>query len=195
MVGSGGNVYVTTKDNGLMRSTNGGASWLKVLGAGINGGAVDQAADIEIASNGDIYCSLGLFSNTAASTDGIYKSTNGGNAWVKLAGGLPVAGFQRIELAVAPSNPNRLFAMFQHDVNLNCSGIYRSDDAGVTWVALGLPVAVGMANFCNGQAFYNLIAAVDPNDDDRVFVGGIDLFFLTMREEPGPRLPNGMEQG
>src|SRR5258708_3787806 len=43
---------------------------------------------------------------------GLYKSTDGGDTWKKLAGGLPaddVVG--RIGIAVAPSNPNRLWAM------------------------------------------------------------------------------------
>ncbi|MEZ4685120.1 MAG: fibronectin type III domain-containing protein [Bacteroidia bacterium] len=169
VVASNGNVFATTRDGGLQRSTDGGASWTKVLGSGTGGGATNRAADVEIASNGDIYCSLGIFT-----TDGIYKSTNGGTSWTKLAGGLPTSGYHRIELAPAPSNSSRVYAVFQ-GTNYDCSGIYRTDNGGSSWTSLPVPSAFGMTNYCRGQAWYDLIAAVDPNNANRVFIGGIDI--------------------
>lgn len=170
VINSSGTIFAATRAGGLQRSTNGGTSWTKVLGNATGGGADDQAADVEIASNGDIYCSLGIFS-----TDGIYKSTDNGATWTKQAGGLPAAGFERIELATAPSNSDRVYALFQDNMSYDCSGIYRTDNGGTTWTSLPVPSAFGMPNFCRGQGWYDLIAAVDPNDDDRVFIGGIDL--------------------
>jgi hypothetical protein len=170
VVASNGDVFACTRNNGLMRSTNGGSSWTKVLGSGTGGGGTNRAADIEIASNGDLYCSLGIFT-----TDGIYKSTNGGTSWTKLTGGgLPSSGYQRIELAPAPSNSARIYAVFQ-GTNYDCSGIYRSDDGGTSWTSLPVPSAFGMSNFCRGQAWYDLIAAVDPSNANRIFIGGIDI--------------------
>ncbi len=40
---------------------------------------------------------------------GLYKSTDGGDTWKQLTGGLPTDDFVgKIGIAVAPSNPNRL---------------------------------------------------------------------------------------
>jgi hypothetical protein len=169
LVNANGDVFACTRDGGVRRSTDGGSSWTEVLGAG-NGALYDRAADIERASNGDLYATIGLFQ-----TDGIYRSTNGGTSWTKLTGGgLPSSGYQRIELACAPSNASRVYAVFQ-GTNYDCSGIYRTDNAGSSWTSLPVPGAFGMSNFCRGQAWYDLICAVDPGNSSRVFIGGIDV--------------------
>src|SRR5207253_4660915 len=60
-----------------------------------------------------------------------YKSTDGGSTWRKLTGGLPTAKehLSRIGFGIAPSDPNRLYAL----VDADNGGIYRSDDAGEHW--------------------------------------------------------------
>src|SRR3982074_3700084 len=64
--------------------------------------------------------------------NGIYKSTDGGRSWSHrgLSDGQQIA-----ELAVDPRDPNRLFAaVLGHPYGPNSErGIYRSEDAGVTW--------------------------------------------------------------
>jgi photosystem II stability/assembly factor-like uncharacterized protein len=60
---------------------------------------------------------------------GIFKSTDGGSTWKPLVNGLP-PGLTEAELAIAPSQPSRLYATV--DVGGN-GGIYRSDDAGASW--------------------------------------------------------------
>lgn len=168
IVTSNSTVIVSTRNNGVQRSTDGGNTWSKVLGSGVTA-ATNRAADLEIAANGDIYCSMGLFS-----TDGIYKSTDDGVTWSKLTASLPTSGYYRIELACAPSNANTVYAVYC-GTNYDCSGIYRTDNAGGSWSSLPVPSAFGMSNFCRGQAWYDLICAVDPNNAARVYIGGIDL--------------------
>jgi len=154
---------------GLRRSTDGGATWTKVLGSGATA-TTDRIADIELAANGDLYATTGIFT-----TDGIYKSTNNGTNWTKLAGGLPTSGYQRIEIACAPSNSSRVYALFQSSTDNTCNGIYRTSDGGTTWTSLTVPTVTGGRNLASSQAWYDLIAAVDPNNADRVIVGGLDL--------------------
>lgn len=117
-------IFVATL-HGLYRSTNGGTSFTKVLYhsdvPGNNGGgasAVDEPAfnavsDIEIAANGDVYVSMGILQ-----TDGVFKATFNGTStgnsgsWVKLGGGLPTTGYERIELACAPSSAATVYAVY-----------------------------------------------------------------------------------
>ncbi|UOQ54293.1 T9SS type A sorting domain-containing protein [Hymenobacter cellulosivorans] len=168
-----GDVYAATRA-GLMRSTDGGTSWTKVLGAG-TGAVADRVADIEIGADNKIYVGMGI-----QATDAIYRSTSGdAGSWVNLNAqtnsGLPTTGYERIELACAPSNANRVYAMFQStsDALLN---IYRSDDGGATWVTLNKPRWENSDDFTRGQAWYDLSIGVAPNDANKIYIGGVDLF-------------------
>src|SRR2546430_2350142 len=63
---------------------------------------------------------------------GIYKSADGGSTWRPLTRGLPAGaeGPGRIQLAIAPSDPRRLYAAA---AARGQSGLYRSDDGGESW--------------------------------------------------------------
>lgn len=173
VVTANGDLFACTRHAGVQRSTDGGLSWTKVLGAGVNGGLHDVAADLELAANGDLWAGLGLIFSPGA----LYHSTDGGNTWSQAL--LPGGSFQRIEVACAPSDPDRVYALTQHPTTRACRNIFRSDDGGLSWTATTNPNIVhpgpDTTNFCRSQAWYDLIAAVDPNDPDRIFIGGIDL--------------------
>lgn len=167
---STGEVYAATR-SGLWRSQNAGSTWSLVLS-----GAATRVADVEIGTDNTVYAALGIFS-----TDGIYRSTTGNaGSWTKLntlaGSGLPTTGYQRIELACAPSDANRLYAVFQATTGTALLNIYRSTDKGTTWVAMGRPGG-GTNDYTNGQAWYNLAISVSPSDPNAVFVGGLDLWF------------------
>ena len=173
-VASNGHVFAATRNSGIQKSTDGGNTWTKVLGSGA-GGMTNTAADVEIAANGDIYCALGIMT-----TDGIYKSTDGGNTFTKLTSGLPSSGYTRIELACAPSDANRVYAILNGSNN-DALGIYRSINGGSNWTAVANPTisGYGTSNFCRSQGWYNLTMAVDPQNAGNVFIGGIDLLKST----------------
>ncbi len=174
-----GDVYAATR-NGLFRSTNGGSSWTKVLGNG-TGATSDAIADIEIAADNTIYVAIGLFS-----TDGIYKSASGNSgSWTKLntgANGFPTTGFSRIKIACAPSNAQVLYAVTQSTATNGVGAVYQSVNGGTSWTTRTNPVdadgGIG-ADFTRSQAWYDLSMAVDPNNSNTVFIGGIDLFKTT----------------
>ncbi len=175
-----GDVYASTRTNGVYRSQDGGSTWVQVLGAG-NGSSTDRAADLEFGADNTIFASMGIFT-----TDGIYRSSTGdAGDWTKLntgGSGFPTSGFHRIELATAPSDANYLYAITQHSSNYGVEDIYRSTNKGTNWSARNVPVdddpGIG-SDFTRSQAWYDLIGAVDPNDRDNLFVGGIDLFKST----------------
>jgi PKD repeat protein len=147
-----------------------------VLGAG-TGASNDAVSDLEITSNNVLIAAIGMFS-----TDGIYRSSTGAaGSWTKLnvaGSGFPTTGIQRIEVACAPSNANMIYAVTQNTTN-GAGGFYQSTDQGTTWTTRTLPTdadgGIG-ADFTRGQAWYDLALAVDPNNDNTLMVGGIDLF-------------------
>ena len=169
MVISKGRLFACTFDTGLMMSDDGGESWTKSLGGG-NQGFSDRASQIELAANGDLYASMG-FRNTQ---DGIYKSTDNGNSWSYLTPS--VNGFSRIEIAVAPSDSNTVYAMYENDEG-SIDNIWRSYDGGSSWTAFDIPEAYNMDNFARNQAWYDMAINVHPTDADKVMVGAVDLFY------------------
>ena len=109
-----GHPYGPNEERGIFRSTDGGQSFQKVLYKDENTGGKDVDID---PSNPDIVYAVmwearqGPWENGAwgGSGGGIFKSTDGGNTWKQLTNGLPEP-FGQAELAIAPSNPKRLYA-------------------------------------------------------------------------------------
>ncbi len=174
-----GDVYAGTR-SGVFRSQNGGTSWSKVLGSGA-GASSNRVSDLEIGADNAIYAALGLFQ-----TDGVYKSVTGNNGgWTKLntgGNGFPTTGFSRIEIACAPSNANVIYAVTQQNPGYGAGALYHSTNGGATWTARSTPTdadpGIG-SDFTRSQAWYDLTLAVDPNNQNRIFVGGIDIFKST----------------
>jgi hypothetical protein len=169
-----GHVFVSTLDNGVNRSADGGATWVKVLGAGVAGGATNGNWRVQQVGN-VIY---------AAISSNVYKSTSNGDpgSWTGLAtanNGFPT-GLSRIEMAVAPSDANIIYLVGnQGGVG---SAVYKTTDGGVTWRATPRLSwrdgggAASATDFTRGQAWYDLSLAVSPTNPNVVYVGGVDLF-------------------
>lgn len=173
VVDATGAVFVSTSSAGLVRSLDGGNTWTTVLGLGTFSNQ-SEATDIELASNGDMYVALGIFSQGR-----VWKSMNRGDTWTQLNAGLPASGYDRVEIASAPSDPNRIYLLLQDGSTNQCEGIYRSNNAGVSFTSVNNPAAIGMSSFTRNQAWYDLICAVDPNDPNTLMIGGVDLLRST----------------
>lgn len=133
-----GHPYGPNTERGIYRSVNGGTTFERVLYKDENTGG----ADVVLSPNdpNTVYAVLwearqGPWENAAWSgaNSGLYKSTDGGATWTQLAGGLPTTadGLGRIGIGISPSDPRRLYITATAGAK---SGIYRSDDAGATWV-------------------------------------------------------------
>ena len=195
-----GKLYAANNERGIFRSRDGGRTWQKVLGDE-NVGAVEVVID---PSNSQIvYAGLWntrrppwfTYAPTNGAGGGIFKSTDGGSTWTQLTNGLPKQGIGRTGIAIAPTNPNRVYAIVdcllpeappQVEPPLNApvpqpapagarpsspppgqGGFFRSDDAGATWTRISADPALW------GRGWYFEKIAVDPTDADTVYVPNV----------------------
>jgi len=195
-----GKLYAANKERGIFRSRDGGRSWQKVLGDD-NVGAVEVV--IDPANSQILYAGLWntrrppwfTYAPTNGPGGGIFKSVDGGSTWTQLTAGLPKAGIGRTGIAIAPTNPNRVYAVVdclvpeapaQVEPPLGTpapqpapagarpsspppgqGGFFRSDDAGATWTRLSNDPALW------GRGWYFEKLAVDPTDPDTVYVPNV----------------------
>jgi len=166
-----GDPFAANPDRGVFRSKDGGKTWQKVLYISDTVGA----ADLELQPGNPNVLFACMWHGerkpwtiiSGAREGGIYKSSDGGDTWSKLGGGLPNELFGRANVAISASQPNRIYALIEAKPG---SGLYRSEDAGATW------------SLINGQGsiitrpFYYTTLGVDPNDSDVVFVGDENWF-------------------
>ncbi|QGW27747.1 T9SS type A sorting domain-containing protein [Phnomibacter ginsenosidimutans] len=189
-----GNLYASLRNRtvtqavGIQKSVDGGASWTQVLGAPVQG-PNSRGADLELAANGDMYASIGFFA-----TGRVYRSAqsihgiNTGNVgtWEDITPDpstnvVPIASatdaYDRIELAVSPSSSNLLYAIFEGNGTQNAAYIKQYDANTNTWTSKSVPTIIDQgsnSNFTRGQAWYDLIAAVDPLNSNSLYIGGVD---------------------
>jgi photosystem II stability/assembly factor-like uncharacterized protein len=133
-----GHQYGPNAERGVFKTTDGGKTWSKVLYKDENTGAISLAMDAEHPDT--LYAALwqtrrppwNTYPPSNGPGSGLYKTTDGGKTWTQLSSGLP-AKVGRIGLAIAPSNPSRVYAQVDTSANLALGGVYRSDDGGATW--------------------------------------------------------------
>ncbi len=157
---------------GIWRSLDAGASWAKLnTNTQVSVRCTDLVAD---PSNPDVmYAAFGLFS-----TDGIYKTTNGGTSWILINGSFPprTEKYVRISLAIAPSSPQTLYACIA-DSNYYTHSIQKTTNGGTSWFAVAKPMdPVGGGSHLGGQGWYNNVIAVHPTEPYILFTGGINVF-------------------
>ena len=166
-----GHPYGPNEERGLYRSTDGGRTFQRVWYRDINTGAIDVAFAVNDPNT--LYLATwearqGPWENGAwqGPGSGLFKSTDDGATWTSIMRGLPTfdEGLGRIGLAVAPSDPRRLYVTVDAGAR---SGIYRSDDAGANWRKVSNDARVHN----RGSDFAEL--KVDPNNADIVYSGSI----------------------
>jgi photosystem II stability/assembly factor-like uncharacterized protein len=187
-----GQLYAANPERGVFRSRDGGRTWEKVLYKDENIGAVEVV--IDPTNSRVVYAGLWntrrppwfTYAPTNGPGGGIYKSTDSGSTWHQLTTGLPPAGIGRTGIAVAPSNPRRVYAVVDCLVPDPTApippptapgrppqpppgqgGVFRSDDAGATWRRVSADQALW------GRGWYFEKIAVDPKNADIVYVPNV----------------------
>ncbi len=173
-----GNLFGPSAPRGVFRSKDGGESWEHVLAVSDQTDAVDLSMD---PSNPRVlYAGMWAARRTPWSIDsgsmdgGIYRTTDGGDTWTRLEGGLPTdVMVGKTAVAVSPANPERVWALIEAADDRG--GMYRSDDAGDTWERVN-----GERKLLQ-RAWYYIHIYADPNDPDTVYALNTALYKSTDR--------------
>jgi photosystem II stability/assembly factor-like uncharacterized protein len=167
-VGALGHPYGPNAQRGVFRSLDGGRHWSKVLYVNRNTGTVDLA--FKPGDPDTLYAAMwqtrrppwSVYPPSNGPDSGLYVSHDGGNRWNRITGhGFP-AQPGRIGLAVAPSRPDRLYALA--DGPWDQAGLYRSDDGGRRWQHVSADPRIWQ------RCWYFCALTVDPLNADRLYV-------------------------
>ncbi len=175
---------ITAGTLGIWKSIDAGEIWYPINDSLITDMEIDP-------SNSNIlYAAMGTKWNAYGSA-GILKSTDFGDTWTELNTGIPPKNaVSRMKIAVAPSNPNFIYALNVHTQTSGLHSIYMSSDAGNTWQLKSerdsIPNILGAyngdKNDQRGQGTYDLTLLVDPLDEKKIYTGGINIW---MSEDEG----------
>jgi photosystem II stability/assembly factor-like uncharacterized protein len=161
-VAAEGSVWGPGGDRGLYKTTDGGATWKKVLDISIHTGVNSVIIDprdprIMYASSEQrrrhVFTKIGGGPESA-----IYKSTDGGETWRKLTSGLPGGHVGGMGLAVSPVNPDYVYAIIEAEGETG--GFFRSMNRGETWEK--------MSDHSSSGQYFNEIYC-DPKDVNKVY--------------------------
>lgn len=176
---AGGDWFARGTARGIYRTTDGGATWQQVLFVADDTGGID--VEIDPADPDRVFAAMWERSaegdrwTIGGPDSGVWRSLDGGDTWSRLSNGLPSAPMGRIGLAIAPSDPNVVFALVI-DPNGLFMGLYRSLDGGDTWARRdGSSVADWFGSF----GYYFGQVRVDPSDADTVYLMDIRLLRST----------------
>jgi len=148
------NIIHLASDRGYLQSTDGGSSWTVRIGS-------TWCTDLAISPPAPSTVFAAMHS------DGIYKSTDDGTSWIKLANGLPASGFARINMAISPSDTNVIYASFVANSGA-LYGMYKTTDAGHSWH--NLP---NTPNYLYYMGSYCNCIIVHPTNTDICYAGGV----------------------
>ena len=180
-----GPLHTRSPDRGVYRTRDGGRTWEKVLYLDDQTGVIEMVMDprdpnvIYAASYDKERVAWRLEQGGPGS--GIHKTSDGGDTWTRLEGGLPTGKIGRIGLDVHRANPDIVYALFENlnprpeglpqpnPVGGGMGEVYRSDDGGATWrLTHDRQINVG------GKAPYSFNwLKVDPENPDRVWVSSV----------------------
>ncbi|HEX7325699.1 MAG TPA: hypothetical protein VF292_10150 [Rhodanobacteraceae bacterium] len=171
-----GHVWGPNPQRGVYKTTDGGKTWKKILFVNDQSGGLTLAMDP--ADPNTLYATTWqmmrrhwTFSSGGPGSR-IYKTTDGGATWANIThnSGLPTGIFGKVGIALAPSNPNVLYALIQANYKGEPGGLFRSDNAGQTWKL------VNTDNQITQRAFYYMRVYVDPKDPNTIYLPNVSVF-------------------
>jgi photosystem II stability/assembly factor-like uncharacterized protein len=166
-----GHAFGPNEERGVYRTTDGGATWKKVLGKDENTGAIDVVFDPH--NPNTLFAALyqvrrqPWFFSSGGEGSGLYRSMDGGDTWQHLEGhGLPEGVLGRIGVTVSGADSDRVYAI----IEAKEGGIFRSSDGGDSWEKINDDLRFRQ------RAWYFSKIYADPRALDTLYVLNTGLF-------------------
>ncbi len=171
-VAATGSLYGPGGDRGVYRTTDAGRTWKRVLFVDEATGAIDlvmSPTDSKV-----LFAATYQRQRTTCCMNGggpgsaLHVSRDGGETWKPVEGGFPTGSLGRVAVDIAPSNTNIMYALVEAPLSAGegQQGLWRSDDAGVTWKK---------SNSANPRPMYFSHLRIDPTNPEHVYYGGVGL--------------------
>ena len=165
-VGAIGSPWGDHEERGVYKTTDGGASWQKILyvnqATGVGDMVMDPSNPDKILVNMWQHRREPWFFTSGGPGSGLYITVDGGKNWVKQTtekNGLPEGELGRMGLAFATNNPDRVYAL----IEAKKSGLYQSNDGGFNWVLVNDKSEIG------NRPFYYYDIYTDPQNENRLY--------------------------
>jgi len=153
------------EQRGVYRTTDGGKTWEKILYANERTGAADLVMDPK--NPNKLFAALWehkrdpWFFTSGGKGSGLHVTYDGGDTWQEITDkdGLPKGDLGRMGIAIAPSDPDVVYALIESKNN----ALYKSTDGGVNWKMINDKSDIG------NRPFYYSEIYVDPQNENRVY--------------------------
>lgn len=166
-VAAQGALYSPSKERGIYKSTDGGATWKNTLFINDKTGAAELSMDMN--NPRIMYAAMWEHGRlpwkviSGGQGSGLYKSVDSGETWTKMTEGLPEK-MGKMAIAVSRSNPEKVYALIESDSYEDERGLYVSNDAGKSWNQ------VTNDNRLVQRAWYYIELFIDPKNENTIYV-------------------------
>jgi photosystem II stability/assembly factor-like uncharacterized protein len=166
-VAAQGALYSKSKERGIYKSTDGGVTWKNVLYVNDQTGCAELSMDMN--NPRILYAAMWEHGRkpwqimSGGPGSGLYKSTDGGETWIKMQTGLPKE-LGKMSIAVCRSNSEKVYALIESDSEKELGGLFMSNDAGSSWSR------VTDDHRLIQRAWYYIELFTDPQNDQTIYV-------------------------
>lgn len=167
LVAAQGALYSPSKERGIYKSTDGGATWKNVLFVNEKTGSAELSMDMN--NPRILYAAMWEHGRlpwkiiSGGPGSGLYKSTDEGDTWEKMKEGLPEE-MGKMAIAVSRSNPEKVYALIESDSDKEAGGLFVSNDAGKKWSRITNDHRLVQ------RAWYYIELFIDPKNENTIYV-------------------------